>query len=69
MIQGAYDIRPHGVGSSSSNLQHGVGSSSSNALKNIEEQKNETQKPIGKEKIMSFNWGWLATCNRYIEAD
>ena len=58
LIQGAYDIRPHGVGSSSSN-----------ALKNIEEPKNETQKPIGKEKIMSFNWGCLATCNRYIEAD
>ena len=58
MIQGAYDIRPHGVGSSSSN-----------ALKNIEEQKNDLKNPLGKEKIMSFDWGWLATSNRYIEAD
>jgi len=40
LIQGAYDIRPHGVGSSSSN-----------ALKNIEEQKNDLKNPLGKEKL------------------
>lgn len=36
----AYDIRPHGVGSGSSN-----------ALKNIEEPKNDLKNPLGKEKL------------------